>query len=82
MNCSETAEPTDIERRGMKGTRNPTASLKLKTAKPREDKTRNTMSLGKDIRSFFKSTVNKSIKLKTSPETECNYFRLTFCKIF
>ena len=37
LNCSETIEPGDIKRRGMKRTRNQTASLKLKTGKPRED---------------------------------------------
>ena len=35
---------------------NQTALLKLKTAKPREDKIGNTMNLGKDIRTFFKPT--------------------------
>ena len=38
LNCSETTEPADIERRGTKRTRNQTASLQLKTAKPREIK--------------------------------------------
>ena len=54
----------------MKKTRNQTASSKLKTAKPREDETGNTMNFGKDFRTFSKPTANKSKKLKTSPETE------------
>ena len=70
LNCSETTEPADIARTGTKRTRNQTASLKLKTAKLREDETGNTMNLGKDIRTFFKPTANKPKKLKTSPETE------------
>ena len=70
LNCSETTEPADIERRGTKRTRNQTASLKLKTAKPREDETGNTMNLGKDIRTFFKPTASKSKKRKTSLDTE------------
>ena len=41
LNCSETTEPADIERRGTKRTRNQTVSLKLKMAKPREDETGN-----------------------------------------
>ena len=53
LNCSETTEPADIKRRGTKRTRNQTASLKLKTAKAREDKTGNTMNLGKDILELF-----------------------------
>ena len=44
LNCNETTKPTDIEWRGMKRTRNETGSLKLKSAKPREDKTGNTMN--------------------------------------
>ena len=70
LNCSETTEPADIERRGTKRTRNQTASLKRKRAKPREDETGNTLNLGKDIRTFFDPTVSKPKKPNTPPETE------------
>ena len=66
MNCSETTEPADIEQRGTKRTRNQIASLKLKTAKPREDETGNTMNLGKDIKTFFKPNSSNPKKLETS----------------
>ena len=56
LNCSETTKPADCEWRGAKRTRNQTALLKLKTAKPREEKAGNTMNLGKDIRTYFKPT--------------------------
>ena len=56
LNCSETTKPADCEWRGAKRTRNKTALLKLKTAKPREEKAGNTMNLGKDIRTYFKPT--------------------------
>ena len=69
LNCSETAEPADIDWRGT-SFRNQTASLKLKTAKSRENETGNTMSLGKDFRTFLKPTANKPKKLKLSPDTE------------
>ena len=59
LKCSETNEPADIEWRGTKRALNKTASLKLKTAKPREDETGDTMNLGKYIRTFFKPTANK-----------------------
>ena len=61
LSCGETTEPADIEQRGRKRTRNQTASLKLKTVKPREDETGNTINLGKGIRTFFKPTANKSV---------------------
>ena len=55
LNCSETTEQADIERRGTKRTHNQTALLKLKTAKPRVDETGN-MNSEKDIRIFFMPT--------------------------
>ena len=61
LNCGETTEPAGIEQRGRKRTRNQTASLKLKTVKPREDETGNTINLGRGIRTFFKPTANKSV---------------------
>ena len=82
LNCRETTKPADIKRRVTKRTRNQIASMKVKTAKPREDETGNTMNLGKDIRTFFKPTINKPKKLKTFPDTESliildfNYFNI------
>ena len=71
LNCSETTEPADIQQRGTKRTRNQTVSLKLKTAKPKEDETGNTMNLGKDIRTFFIPNSNNPKKLESSSsETE------------
>ena len=70
LNCSETTEPSYIEWRGTKRRRSQTASLKLKTVKPRKDETENAMDLEKDIRTFFNPTANKPKKLETSPETE------------
>ena len=52
LNCSETTEPADIERRGTKRTRNQTASLKLKTAKSRENK-QETISIWRKISETF-----------------------------
>ena len=82
LNCSETTEPADIERIGRKRTRNQAVLLKLKTAKPREDKTGKAMNLGKVLEPFFKPTANKPKKLKTSPETKSeiilDYHFLTF----
>ena len=70
LNCSESTDPADIEWRGMKRACNQTVSLTLKTIKPGEDATGNTMNLGKDIRTFFKPAFSKPKKLKTSPEKE------------
>ena len=70
LNFSETTEPSDIKRRETKRTRNQTAQLKLKTAKPREDEAGSTKNLGKDVKTFFKPTANKPKKLRTSPETK------------